>query len=65
MTLEHILDIEEPAKMYGGTKRSYKQMEDPEMGPFWVAVRIIDLPFTVVADTVTLPIMAPIELLSD
>jgi uncharacterized protein YceK len=65
MTIEHLLDAKEDLRMYGGTIRSNKYMEDGSNPRWGVALRIIDLPFTVVADTVLLPVTAPVESLRD
>jgi uncharacterized protein YceK len=62
MSLEHLIDEDQKLKMYGGTKASYEYIDD-EAAPFWGTLwRIIDLPLTVVLDTVLLPVSAPVEL---
>ncbi len=62
MTLDHLLDTKEPVSMYGGTTSSYAEIEDVNTGWFGVLCRIIDLPLTIAADTVLLPVTAPIQL---
>ena len=62
MTLDHLLDTQQPVSMYGGTTSSYEEIEDVNTGWFGVLCRIIDLPLTIVADTILLPITAPIQL---
>ena len=62
MTLDHLLDTQQPVSMYGGTTSSYKEMEDVKTGWFAVLCRLIDLPLTIVADTLLLPVTAPIQL---
>ena len=32
MTLDHLLDTQQPVSMYGGTTSSYKEMEDVKTG---------------------------------
>jgi uncharacterized protein YceK len=62
MTLDHLLDTKQPVSMYGGTTSSYKEIEDVNAGWFAVLCRLVDLPLTIVADTVLLPITAPFQL---
>ena len=62
MTLDHLLDTEQPVSMYGGTTSSYKEIEDVNTGWFGVLCRLVDLPLTIAADTVLLPITAPVQL---
>ena len=62
MTLDHLLDTKQPVSMYGGTTSSYKEIEDVNTGWFGVLCRLIDLPLTIAADTVLLPITAPVQL---
>ena len=59
---DHLLDTQQPVSMYGGTTSSYKEMEDVKTGWFAVLCRLIDLPLTIVADTLLLPVTAPIQL---
>jgi len=63
MTLDHLLDGKQEVTMYGGTTASYNEIEDPKTGWFGVLCRIIDLPLTLAADTLLMPITAPIQLL--
>jgi uncharacterized protein YceK len=61
MTLDHIVDPAQPLAMYGGTTSSYAYIEDASSPFFGTLIRIIDLPATLVGDTVLLPISAPVE----
>lgn len=65
MTLDHLLDSDEELEMYGGTTKSWDYITDPDSSFFGTLIRIIDLPATVVGDTLLLPISAPIELSRD
>lgn len=62
VSLEDMLDEEDHLEIYGGTRRSYEQMEDPAQ-PWWgILIRIIDLPLTVALDTLFLPLTIPFDL---
>ncbi len=63
MTLDHLLDGEQDVAMYGGTTSSYLEIEDVKTGWFGVLCRIIDLPLTIAADTILLPITAPVQMM--
>ncbi len=63
MTLDHLIDPDQKLRMYGGTSTSYNYIEDPRSPRFGVFVRIVDLPLTLVGDTVLLPVSAPVEAL--
>ena len=63
MTLDHIVDPEQPLAMYGGTTSSYDYIDAPGSPFFGSLIRIVDLPVTLVGDTVMLPISAPVEML--
>jgi len=60
MTMEHLLDREQKLQVYGGTKSSYNYIENPGSPRFGVLLRIIDLPFTVLADTLITPVTIPL-----
>ena len=62
MTLDHLIDSEEKLEMYGGTTKSWAYVSDPGSSFFGTLIRLIDLPATVVGDTLMLPISAPVEL---
>ena len=62
-TLEHLMDPEQKLAMYGGTADCYRDMEDSRATFFEVLFRIVDLPFTIAADTLLLPVTAPVELM--
>jgi len=62
LTLDDLLDPDDFLEMYGGTRRSYEQIEDPNYEWWDVLIRIVDMPLTIVADTVLLPLTAPVEL---
>ncbi len=61
-TLEHLMDPEQELAMYGGTSDCFQDMEDSRATFFEVLFRILDLPFTIAADTLLLPVTAPVEL---
>jgi uncharacterized protein YceK len=60
MTIEHLIDPKQKLKVYGGTKTSYDYIENAGSPRFGVLLRIIDLPFTTVADTLITPITIPL-----
>ena len=62
MTIDHLLDPQQPLSMYGGTTSSYEEMEDVKTGWFAVLCRLLDLPLTMALDTALLPVTAPIQL---
>lgn len=62
MSLEHLLDPDQKLEMYGGTSGSIAYMTDEESSIFGSIVRALDLPLTVIFDTLLLPISAPVEL---
>ena len=62
MSLEHLVDPKQRLSMYGGTKSSYEYIEDDSSPFFGTFVRILDLPLTVVLDTLLLPVSAPVQL---
>ena len=63
-SIEHALLDDRPFEMYGGTSNSMKVIrgDDPEADGWGVLAYSIDFPFTVVMDTLLLPISAPVEL---
>ena len=62
-TLEHLMDSEQELAMYGGTADCVRDMEDSRATFFEVLFRLADLPFTIVADTILLPVTVPVELM--
>ena len=62
MTLDHLLDPKQSVSMYGGTVSSYREIEDENTGKFGTLCRLIDLPLTIVADTLLLLVTVPMEL---
>ncbi len=65
MSLEHVLDPDTKLEMYGGTKSSLNYQADEGSSFLGTLVRLIDLPATVVMDTLLLPISMPVELSRD
>lgn len=65
MTVDHLIDPQQKLRMYGGTTTSYDYIENASSPRFGVFVRIVDLPLTLVGDTLLLPITAPVESLRD
>ena len=65
MSIEHLLDTDQKLAMYGGTKASMEYIEDDGSPFFGSLVRILDLPLTLVFDTLLLPISAFVELARD
>lgn len=63
MTLDHVVNPEEPLEMYGGTTSSYEYIEDPGAPIVGSLIRIVDLPATMVGDTLILPISGTVEAL--
>ena len=61
MTLDHLLDPEQEIRVYGGTQSSYEYIADDYSPFFGTLIRIIDLPITVVADTLLLPVTAVMD----
>jgi uncharacterized protein YceK len=61
MSLEHLSEDEE-VEIYGGVTRSWNYVSDLENPWFGRAVRTIDLPLTVIFDTLILPITIPVSL---
>ena len=58
MTLDHLLDSNQEDEMYGGTAASIREIEDENTSWFGVLMRLLDLPFSVAADTLILPVTA-------
>ncbi|MBL05155.1 MAG: hypothetical protein CMJ99_05920 [Planctomycetes bacterium] len=56
MTIDHLLDSNQEVAMYGGTAASIREIEDKNTSWFGVLCRLIDLPFSVAADTLILPV---------
>ena len=63
MTVDHLVDSEQPLAMYGGTKSSYEYIDNAGSPFFGSLIRIVDLPITVVGDTLLLPVSWPVEAL--
>ena len=64
-SLDHALFRDEPLEMYGGTKYSWNYITKNTTEDTTILGNIaysIDFPFTVIMDTLILPISAPIEL---
>lgn len=62
MSLDHLIDPEQRLDMYGGTQESARILSG-EGSAFAALISLFDFPFTVVMDTIILPIVAPIVLL--
>lgn len=62
MSLEHLLDPDQKLEMYGGTSASIDYMAAEDSSIFGSIVRALDLPLTLVFDTLLLPVSAPVEL---
>ena len=62
-TLEHLMDSEQELARYGGTAECVRDMEDSRATFFEVLFRSVDLPFTIVADTILWPVTVPVELM--
>lgn len=55
-SLEHALDPDTELEVYGGTSRSWDYVTDGASPAFGTLCRVIDLPLTVIMDTLLLPV---------
>jgi len=65
MTIEHAIDPRTPFQVYGGVTTSWDYILREDSSFFGSCCRLIDLPATMVGDTLLLPVSIPLASTAD